>query len=93
MSGTHVIPDLDARLRHIEETTVRTATQLDTILPHLATKAELAGIRTEVADVRTDLAKTETRLIRWLLGVGAGAVVVVSAQLWGAVQLLLHVIR
>ena len=52
-------------------------------LPHLATRAE-------VVDVRTELKATELRLIEWLIGVAVSAVLIVSAQLWGAIQLLLH---
>ena len=97
---------IDTRLRHIEETAIRSETLLNATLPqlatraeltavtatvtHLATKAELADARTQIANVRTALATIEVRLIRWAIGIGIATVLALSAQLWGAVQLLLR---
>jgi len=47
-------------------------------------------LRTEVGGVRSDIGQVEIRLIRWIIGTGVAAVIVLSAQLWGAVQLLLR---
>ena len=35
---------------------------------NLATKVDIAEIRTEIADVRTAIANLETRLLRWIVG-------------------------
>jgi hypothetical protein len=74
------------RLRRVEDAVLR----IETELPHLATKEAIAEIRTEIAGVRTAIGEVEIRLIKWMLGTGIAAVVVVSAQLWGAAQLLLR---
>lgn len=54
----------------------------------LATKADIADLRSEVARV-------ELRLIRWVIGVASGAVIVIvgalSGIIWTAVQVLLHI--
>ena len=68
----------------------RVEIKLDAVLPHLATKAEVADVRTEMANVRTEISKAEVRLIRWTIGTGVVAVLVLSAQLWGAAQFLLR---
>ena len=34
----------------------------------LATKVDIAEVRTEIADVRTAIANLETRLVRWIVG-------------------------
>ena len=35
---------------------------------NLATKVDIAEVRTEIADVRTAIANLETRLLRWMVG-------------------------
>lgn len=67
-----------------EEAVIRVEAEI----PHLATKEMLADVRTEIAEVRTEIGQTEIRLIKWIIGTGVVAVLTLSAQLWGAVQLL-----
>lgn len=45
----------------------RRLSQVESALPHLATKADLAELKTE-------LHKLETRLTRWIAGLGFGVV-------------------
>ena len=45
----------------------RRLSQVESTLPHLATKADLAELKAE-------LHKLETRLIRWIAGLGLGVV-------------------
>jgi hypothetical protein len=105
MSETRV--DLDARLQGLAETLGRVEATLNTAaaaiaalnatVPHLATKAELAGLRgelateiatlrgqttTDFASLRGEMIKLELRLVLWL-----GGVVVAAA---GALFAALH---
>jgi hypothetical protein len=57
--GTRV-DALDDRLRRIEETVIRTDERLAAVLPHLATKAELADLK---ADMVGDLADLKAELL------------------------------
>ncbi|MDE2768376.1 MAG: hypothetical protein OXO54_05045 [Chloroflexota bacterium] len=45
----------------------RRLTQVESTLPYLATKADLAELKSE-------LHKLETRLVRWIAGLGLGVV-------------------
>ncbi len=45
----------------------RRLSQVESTLPHLATKADLAELKAE-------LHKLETRLVRWIAGLGLGVV-------------------
>lgn len=45
----------------------RRLNQVESTLPHLATKADLAELKAE-------LHKLETRLVRWIAGLGLGVV-------------------
>src|SRR6185503_20463475 len=49
------------------------------VLAHLATKAELEGVRTDVQTVRTDLQTQVSVLIKWIVGTGLGAAGVAAA--------------
>ena len=42
---------------------------------HLATKVDIADVRTEIANVRTELAQLETRMVKMLYGTLFAAVV------------------
>lgn len=56
-------PDgFEERLRRIEETVIRIDERLASVLPHLATKAELAHLRTEMV---AQLADKPSRLYMW----------------------------
>ena len=51
---------------------------------HLATKADVADVRTEIANVRVEIAKAQASTIRWMIGtmgVFAGIVVAVDRLL------------
>ena len=52
--------------------------RIEAVLPHLATKADVAEVRTEIAEseartaeriaeVRAEMAKSETRTVRWII--------------------------
>ena len=63
-------------------------------LLQLASKSDLAGVRLEVERVRAGMAALETRLIRWMIGVGIAAFVAIvgalSGVIWTATQVILH---
>ncbi len=60
---------------------VRLAQDFD--VSSLATKTDLAELRSELADV-------ELRLIKWVIGVGVAAVLAITGVVWTATQLLPH---
>ena len=49
------VHDIKATMRNLEQIVVRIEATLNATLPHLATNAELADLRTEMADMRGDL--------------------------------------
>lgn len=59
------------------------------LLRELASKAELAGVRTEIADARGDVARLEARLIKWVVGTA----VAVAAVVIGALSAILALMR
>lgn len=59
--------------------------------PSEASRGNFADIRTEIAEVRNAIGCAEVRLIKWIIGTGFVAVLVLSAQLWGAAALVLRV--
>ena len=42
--------------------------RLEGAYEHVATKEDIANVRTEIADLRTTMAAMEGRLIRWTVG-------------------------
>jgi hypothetical protein len=62
-SGGGDVEDILKRLGNVE-------TQVSAILaviPHLATKADVADVRAEVVQVKADVAATETAIIKWII--------------------------
>ena len=49
-------------------------TAIETIIPHLATKAD-------VADLRTDIEKTQSTLIKWFIGTWLASMTIIAAIL------------
>ena len=76
--------DVLKRLGAVEATVSEIRTQVSAItavLPHMATKADVAGVRVEIAAVRVEVAELGTKLIRWLIATGiATAGLVVTAM-------------
>ena len=46
--------------------------------------------KTDIADLRRELAEVELRLIKWVIGVGVAAALVVGGMILTATQILLH---
>ena len=46
--------------------------------------------KTDIADLRRELAEVELRLIKWVIGVGVAAALVVGGMISTATQILLH---
>ena len=74
-------------------TTEERVSRIEAVLPHLATKADVAGVRAEIAGVETRLitriaevetrltkqiAESETRIVRWIIASVSLAVAVVT---------------
>lgn len=61
--------ELDVRNRRIEETLIELKTMIAATLPHLATKADLADVRTElkedIAEIKVGLADKPSRTYMW----------------------------
>lgn len=41
---------------------------LTAVVPHLATKADIADVKTSVSDVKGNISSLESSLIRWIVG-------------------------
>jgi hypothetical protein len=71
---------------------VKRAVDID--LSNIATRADLADLRressAEIADLRREIAQLELRLIKWVIGVGISATLVVGGMIWTAMQVLLR---
>jgi hypothetical protein len=93
--------DLDTRLHGLAETLGRVEATLNATTPHLATKAEVAGLRgdlateianlrgqttTELASLRGELIKLELRLVLWLGGIVVAAAGAAAGALFAALH-------
>jgi hypothetical protein len=56
-------------------------TRLDTILPTLATKADLADVRADLAKQSTEFHKGFGDVVRWIIGAGFTAVALVISAM------------
>ena len=56
-------------------TTEERVSRIEGVLPHLATKADAAGVR---ADLTKQIAESETRIVRWIIVSVSLAVAVVT---------------
>ena len=89
--------DLDSRLRGLAETLARVEATLNATMPHLATNAEVAGLRgdlateianlrgqttTELASLRGEITRLVLRLVLWL----GWLVVAAAAALFAALH-------
>ena len=63
-------------------TTEERVSRIEGVQTHLATKADVAGVRTEIAKAEARLAKqiaeSETRMVRWIIASVSLAVAVVT---------------
>ena len=94
-SGGGNVEDILRRLGNVETLVSELKSQVSAILaiiPHLATKADVADVRTAIADVRTavgqvkaDVAAVETAIIKWIV-----ATVLASAALAFTIAKFVH---
>ena len=94
-SGGGDVEDILRRLGNVETHVSELKSQVSAILaviPHLATKADIADVRTTIADVRTavgqvkaDVAAVETAIIKWIV-----ATVLASAALAFTIAKFVH---
>ena len=63
-------------------TTEERVSRIEGVLPHLATKADVAVVRTEIAKAEARLTKqiaeSETRMVRWIIASVSLAVAIVT---------------
>ena len=80
--------DILKRLGSVETHVSELRSQVSAILaiiPHLATKADVADVRTEVGQVKADVAAVETAIIKWIV-----ATVLASAALAFTIAKFVH---
>ena len=53
--------------------------RLEGAYEHLATKADVADVKTDISEVKAALYQMESRLIRWMVGMLLGSVVGASS--------------
>ena len=61
------------------------ASAIVAIIPHLATKADVADVRAAVSQVKTDVAAVETAIVKWIV-----ATVLASAGLAFTIAKFVH---
>jgi hypothetical protein len=69
-SGGGDVEDILKRLSNVEAHVSELRTQVSAILaiiPHLATKADVADVRAELGQLKADVAAVETRIIKWIV--------------------------
>ena len=80
--------DILRRLGNVESHVSELKSQVSAILaiiPHLATKADIADVRTAVGQVKADVAAVETAIIKWIV-----ATVLASAALAFTIAKFVH---
>ena len=87
-SGGGNVEDILRRLGNVETHVSELKSQVSAILaiiPHLATKADVADVRTAVGQVKADVAAVETAIIKWIV-----ATVLASAALAFTIAKFVH---
>ena len=82
------VEDILKRLGNVETHVSELRSQVSAILaiiPHLATKADVADVRAAVGQVKADVAAVETAIIKWIV-----ATVLASAALAFAIARFVH---
>jgi hypothetical protein len=87
-SGGGDVEDILKRLGNVETHVSELRSQVSAILaiiPHLATKADVADVRTAVGQVKADVAAVETAIVKWIV-----ATVLASAALAFTIAKFVH---
>jgi hypothetical protein len=87
-SGGGDVEDILKRLGNVETHVSELRSQVSAILaiiPHLATKADVADVRVAVGQVKADVAAVETAIIKWIV-----ATVLTSAALAFTIAKFVH---
>jgi hypothetical protein len=87
-SGGGDVEDILKRLGNVETHVSELRSQVSAILaiiPHLATKADVADVRVAVGQVKADVAAVETAIIKWIV-----ATVLTSAVLAFTIAKFVH---
>jgi hypothetical protein len=87
-SGGGDVDDILKRLGNVETHVSELRSQVSAILaiiPHLATKADVADVRAGVGQVKADVAAVETAIIKWIV-----ATVLASAALTFTIAKFVH---
>jgi hypothetical protein len=87
-SGGGDVEDILRRLGNVETDVSEVKSQVSAILavmPHLATKADVADVRTELGLLKADVAAVETAIIKWII-----ATVLASAALAFTIAKFVH---
>jgi hypothetical protein len=87
-SGGGDVEDILKRLGNVETHVSELRSQvsaISAIIPHLATKADVADVRTGVGQVKADVAAVETAIIKWIV-----ATVLASAALAFTIAKFVH---
>jgi hypothetical protein len=87
-SGGGDVEDILKRLGNVETHVSELRSQVSAILaviPHLATKADVADVRAAVGQVKADVAAAETAIIKWIV-----ATVLASAALAFTIAKFVH---
>jgi hypothetical protein len=87
-SGGGDVEDILKRLGNVETHVSELRSQVGAILaiiPHLATKADVADVRTAVGQVKADVAAVETAIVKWIV-----ATVLASAALAFTIAKFVH---
>jgi hypothetical protein len=82
------VEDILKRLGNVETHVSELRSQVSAILaiiPHLATKADVADVRTAVGQVKADVAAVETAIVKWIV-----ATVLASAALAFTIAKFVH---
>ena len=87
-SGGGAVEDILKRLGNVETHVSELRSQvsaISAIIPHLATKADVADVRAAVGQVKVDVAAVETAIIKWIV-----ATVLASAALAFTIAKFVH---
>ena len=87
-NGEGDVEDILKRLSNVETHVSELRSQVSAILaiiPHLATKADVADVRAAVGQVKADVAAVETAIVKWIV-----ATVLASAALAFTIAKFVH---
>ncbi len=79
---------LEERVSHLEGGYEHVATKADLAELRTELKTDIAQLRTDIAELRVEVAESQNRQTRWMVGMMLSGMAIISAVVFGIAQLI-----